>query len=56
VSPSFPSSRGSSKYPWYTVGEKMSDKNVEQWINVKFCMKIGKSASEILALLTMAYG
>jgi len=34
----------------------MSDKNLEQWINVKFCAKIGKSASETLALLTVAYG
>jgi len=42
--------------PWYTVGEKMSDKNLEQWINIKFCVKIGKSASETLALLTVAYG
>jgi hypothetical protein len=28
------------------VGGKMSDKNLEQWINIKFCVKIGKSASE----------
>jgi hypothetical protein len=34
----------------------MSDKNLEQQINTKFCVKIGKSASETLALLTMAYG
>jgi hypothetical protein len=33
----------------------MSDKNLEQQIN-KFCVKIGKSASETLALLTVAYG
>ena len=32
----------------------MSDKNLEQWINIKFCVKIGKSASETLALLTGA--
>jgi len=38
------------------VGRKMSDKNLEQWINIKFCVKIGKSASETLALLTVAYG
>jgi hypothetical protein len=30
---------------WYTVGKKMSDKNLEQWIIIKFCVKIGKSAS-----------
>ena len=41
---------------WYTVGRKMSDKNLEQRINIKFCVKIGKSASETLALLTVAYG
>jgi len=34
----------------------MSDKNLEQPINTKFCVKIGKSASETLALLTVAYG
>jgi hypothetical protein len=34
----------------------MSDKNLEQWININFCVKIGKSASETLALLTVAYG
>jgi hypothetical protein len=53
---SFPSSRGSSKSPWYTVGGKMSDKNLLQRINKKFYVKIGKTASETLALLTMAYG
>jgi len=41
---------------WNTVGGKMSDKNLEQWINIKFCVKIVKSASETLALLTVAYG
>ena len=34
----------------------MSDKNLEQKINIKFCVKIGKSANEMLALLTVAYG
>ena len=34
----------------------MSDKNLEQRINIKFCVKIGKSASETLTLLTVAYG
>jgi hypothetical protein len=42
--------------PWYNVGGKMSDKNLEQWINTKFCVKTGKSASETLALLTLAFG
>jgi len=34
----------------------MSDKNLEQQINIKFCVKICKSASETLSLLTVAYG
>jgi hypothetical protein len=34
----------------------MSDKNLEQRINIKFCVKIVKSTSETLALLTVAYG
>jgi hypothetical protein len=34
----------------------MSDKNREQRKNMKFCVKIGNSASETLALLTVAYG
>jgi len=34
----------------------MNDKNLEQRIDMKFCVKIGKSASETLALLTVAYG
>jgi hypothetical protein len=38
------------------VGGKMSDRSLEQWINIKFRVKIGKSASEMLALLTVAYG
>lgn len=34
----------------------MSERNLEQRINIKFCVKIGKSASETLSLLKMAYG
>jgi hypothetical protein len=34
----------------------MSDKNLEQRININFCANIDKNASENLALLTMAYG
>jgi hypothetical protein len=34
----------------------VNDKNLEQQINIKFCVTIGKSASETLALLTVAYG
>jgi hypothetical protein len=39
-----------------TVGGKMSDKDLLQRINIKFCVKVGKSASETLALLIVAYG
>jgi hypothetical protein len=42
--------------PRYTVGGKMSDKNLEQWIKIKSCVKIGKSGSKTLTLLTLAYG
>jgi hypothetical protein len=56
MSRSFPSSRESSICPRYTVGIKISDKNLVQQINIKFCVKIGKNASETLALLTVAYG
>ena len=34
----------------------MCDKYLEQRKNIKFCVKIGKSDSEMLALLTVAYG
>jgi hypothetical protein len=34
----------------------MSDKNMEQRINVKSCVKIDKRASEKLGILTVAYG
>jgi len=56
MSRSFPSSTGSNTYPWYRVGGKMSDKNLKQRMNIKFCVKIGKSAIQTLALLTVAYG
>jgi hypothetical protein len=56
MSHSFPSSRGSSMCPWYTVGGKISDKNLEQGINIEFCVKIGKSTNEVSAPLTVAYG
>jgi hypothetical protein len=29
---------------------------VAQQINIKYCVKIGKSASKTIALLTLAYG
>jgi hypothetical protein len=53
---SFPSSRGSITCPLYTVGGKMSNKNLEQRIIITFCVKTGKSVSETLAILTVAYG
>jgi hypothetical protein len=31
--------------PWYTVGGKIRDKNLDQKINIKFCVTIGKSGS-----------
>jgi hypothetical protein len=34
----------------------MSDKNLELRINIRFCVKIGKGASETLALLTVVCG
>jgi hypothetical protein len=33
----------------------MSDKNLEQGMNIKFCVRIGKSASETIAPLTVVY-
>jgi hypothetical protein len=34
----------------------MSDKNLEQRINIKFLVKIGKNARKTLTLLAVAYG
>jgi hypothetical protein len=31
----------------------MSDNNLEQRLNIKFCVKIGESASETVVLLTL---
>jgi hypothetical protein len=39
------------KYCW----RKDELQNLEQGINIKFCVKIGKSSREILILLTWAY-
>jgi hypothetical protein len=50
----FPSNRESSIRPWYSAGGKMSDKNLEQRLNMKFCVKTGVSATETSAL-TWAY-
>jgi hypothetical protein len=35
---------------------KMSDRFLEQRINIKFCMKLGKNASDTCAMLSKAYG
>jgi hypothetical protein len=40
----------------FRPGGKMSDRLLEQHINIKFCAKLGKSASETLHVLTEAYG
>jgi hypothetical protein len=53
---SFVSKQQSKQYtcPWCTIGGKVSDKNLEQRINFKFCVKIAKRASKTLVLLTLA--
>jgi hypothetical protein len=56
ISLSFLSSKGISTRSWYSFGGKMSDKNLEQRINIEFCVKTGKSASEMLTVLTLVYG
>jgi hypothetical protein len=40
----------------FCPGRKMSDRLLEQRINIKFCVKLGKSISETLQMLTEAYG
>jgi hypothetical protein len=49
-------SRSSNTCPCYTVCGKICDDYLEQWIIIKFCVKIRKRASEKLALSTLAYG
>jgi hypothetical protein len=56
MSYSLQSSRGSSTCPLYTIGGKMSDKNLEQRTNIKFCVKIGNTARDTLVLLTLTSG
>jgi hypothetical protein len=34
----------------------MSDQFLEQQINMKYCVNLGKNASDICAMLSMAYG
>jgi len=35
---------------------KMSDRFLEQRIDIKFCVKLGKNASDTCAMLSKAYG
>jgi len=35
---------------------KMRDQFLEQRININFCVKLGKNASDTYAMLSMAYG
>jgi hypothetical protein len=41
---------------FFRPGKKMSDRLLEQHINIKFCAKLGKSASKTLQMLTEVYG
>ena len=36
--------------------QKMSERNLEQRIKIKFCRKLGKSASETVDILRVAHG
>jgi hypothetical protein len=36
--------------------EKMNDQFLVQWVNIKFCVKLGKNASDTCAMLSKAYG
>jgi hypothetical protein len=40
----------------FRPGRKMSDRLLEQSINIKFCTQLGKRTSETLQMLTQAYG
>jgi hypothetical protein len=40
----------------FRPGRKMSDRLLEQHINIKFCATSGKSERETLQMLTEAYG
>jgi hypothetical protein len=42
MSSPFPSIRGRNTCLWYTVGGKTSDKNLGQWINIKFYVRLVK--------------
>ena len=36
--------------------QKMNKRNLDWWINIKFCVKTDKDANETLTLLQMVYG
>jgi hypothetical protein len=55
MSSSFPN-RGNSVCPRCAVGGEISDNNLEQRMNIEFCVKIGNSVSETFAPLTLACG
>jgi hypothetical protein len=40
----------------FSSRRQISDRLLEQCINIKFCAKLGKSKSETLQMLTEAYG
>jgi hypothetical protein len=42
--------------PRYAVGGTMRDRNLEQRIDGEFCVRIGNSASETAAIVTLACG
>jgi hypothetical protein len=48
----FPSSSGNSTCLWYDNGWEVSDKSLEQRVDVKFCVKTGNSVRETSALIT----
>jgi hypothetical protein len=49
--PFAPKQQRSSACLWYIVGGELS----EQQINIEFCVKTGKSASDTSTLFTVAY-
>jgi hypothetical protein len=51
-----PKQQKHSTCPWHHVGWKKRAKNLERRINIKFCVKIGKSGSETLSKLSVLNG
>jgi hypothetical protein len=48
-------SSGISKMSFYVSLQKWVQ-FLEQWINIKFCMKLGKSSNDTCEMLSKAYG